>query len=377
MKVVEKNRDSNFELLRIIAMFAITVIHVIIHGCVIENVSGMTQTVLVFLECIVYLFVNTFILIAGYYQCTNTFKLKNLFRINNAMWFYSVVILGIIYIFNLWPLSKGELIEAALPIQYEGAWFAKLYLILYCVSPVLNIIIEKVNQKEHTKLIIVGLLLFSFLPTLTYQVTYNNAFGFSLINFILLYFIGAYFRKYSIDKSRIMEVYSKNKQKFIIFAILVISIVFNFLLNRFGNTFGNSGLQGELRKILSMETFSYDNPLVILGSTCIFLLFWYKDFSSKLCNKIAGLTFGIYLIHDNYTLNNFLYKWFGFATETNVGYSNGSGYMLIIKIFLTAMIVFVGCAIIEYIRQLIFKFIYNRKFSTAIREKFYLFIKSF
>ena len=115
---------------------------------------------------------------------------------------------------------------------------------------------------------------------------------------------------------------------------------------------------------------NYSNPFIIIESVAYFLFFTTLVFKSKIINKLAGLVIGVYLIHENTYLRGFLYKW--------IGIDNGPIYSstFIIRIFLAAIGIYIGCLIIEFIRQIIFKYIYNSKIATKIRKKYYSFIKS-
>ena len=141
---MNKERNSSFELLRIISMLAIIFLHVIVHGQVNLHTSGVTLNIINYLLIFAYTLVNTFVLITGYFQCEKTIKLKNIFKLNNAMWFYSAVICTVMFIFDLSvnPISKLNLVQSYLPIQFGGYWFTKMYLVLYILSPFLNLIID-------------------------------------------------------------------------------------------------------------------------------------------------------------------------------------------------------------------------------------------
>ena len=372
---MEKRRNSSFELLRIIGMYMIVLIHIIIHTGVRTSVGlGITNHILTLLLCFLYTFVSVFVLITGYFQCDKEFKLKSIFKINNAMWFYSAILILIIYKYGLNPwVGKTEVLQGLLPIQFGGYWFTRMYLFLYCVSPLLNIIIKNVDKKTFKNILIFGVILFSIIPTLTNNTLYEGGSGYTLVNFILLYFIGAYFKKYPLEQSNTFGRFSKYKRISIFLIIFVLSIMFNFLLNRFGITLGEFGFSGFIRGILTNHTTAYTNPLIITGSLCLFLIFYHFDFSSKFINYIAGLTFGIYLFSDNKYFRGFLYQSFGFSSE----YPVITGVDLLVKIFITSIVIYIVGLIIEFIRQLIFKFIYKRKLSKKIRDTFYNIVNNF
>lgn len=75
------------------------------------------------------------------------------------------------------------------------------------------------------------------------------------------------------------------------------------------------------------------------------------------------------MIHCNDYVTAHIYKWFGIVD------GNHNRMRFIINVFGTAIIIFIVCSIIEYIRQIIFRFIYKRKLSCKIREKYYILCK--
>ena len=89
-------------------------------------------------------------------------------------------------------------------------WFVILYITLYFVSPFLNVVIQKVEESGiFKKFVVTLLLLFSVYPTLVDiwgEVThkeyiglssigmYGSQWGYSIVNFSLMYIMGAYLR---------------------------------------------------------------------------------------------------------------------------------------------------------------------------------------
>ncbi|MFV8260315.1 acyltransferase family protein [Aerococcus viridans] len=72
-----KERQQNFELLRIIAMFMIVVSHVITHYIMeVElEVTDLNSFLLILLRAIIYICVNVYIIITGYFSI-NSKQLK-------------------------------------------------------------------------------------------------------------------------------------------------------------------------------------------------------------------------------------------------------------------------------------------------------------
>ena len=368
----ELNRQSNFELMRIVSMFMIVLYHFIHHGNLVEKSNGSVKVILVFIQALLFVHVNSFVLLCGYFQCKNKFKMSKFFKLYNQVWFYRAIITTILVFLGIVTFTKIDFIKKISYIYYGEYWFITMYFILYLCSPMLNIVINNINKKQHLKIIILLLLIFSLLPTFTIQAFYNNAQGFSITNFVLLYFIGAYLRLYPIDKSTIFSNFTKNFRKYFFLGVYVFLGFVMCMENLLGNLFiCYGGIIGEVGKIMYTSAGAYDNPIIIVQSVCYFLFFYYMSFRSRIINKISLLVFGIYLIHDYTYSRDIMLDIFGINKLKNIRSD------IILNVFLFSIIVMVVCGLIEYIRQLIFKFIYNRKFSYKLRDKFHKFVESF
>lgn len=91
---MKQERNSNYELMRIISMFMIVVYHIILHGNVLGNYQNEGAVLLTkFILFIAIVHVNSFILVSGYFQSTSKFKQSKLWSIINQSLFYRIIIL--------------------------------------------------------------------------------------------------------------------------------------------------------------------------------------------------------------------------------------------------------------------------------------------
>lgn len=365
-----KMRNSNFELMRIVSMFFIVIYHIIIHGKLLENSHGTTHFVLYIILAICIVHVNSFILVTGYFQCKSKLKLTKVIQLNNSIWFYTVSIVLFFIIVKGNTFNSIELLKTFLPISYNDYWFLTNYLILYLISPILNTVINNIDEKKFKRIIVLLLFIDSILPTLTNSSFFNVTLGYSLYHFIFLYFVGAFLRNYPIEDWYIFKKASKK-------ALQLISL-FIFFLMAFINIINQSASKellnmhpiiAEVGIIFSNSFIAYNNPLVIIQTIAFFVFFSTLNLKNTFINYISTATIGIYLIHDNNNIRNVLYKFLGF---------NGNNYSVIIlvKILGCAILIFISCLIIELIRKFIFKLIYNTKIAKKNREWYRNYIKS-
>lgn len=365
---MEKNsenikRESNFELLKIISMLMIIMYHFILHGKILDNTNGILNEFMNFMRLLLIVHVNSFVLVTGYFQYNKEFKLSRLISHNNALVFYKIVIMLIFLIFGLITIDKLKIIQVIMPFNYGDYWFMGCYLLLYLVSPLLNIIIRNVDKITHKNIIIIYFIITSIISTLTNDIAYYNNNGFSVANFIFLYFIGAYIHKY--DLNLFNKSNNKNKIKYLIFICISLALLNTILRHYFLNIFGKNNILDFIGWIFVDRSNSYCNPIVIIQTISYFLIFKNLKINIKTINLIASNTLGIYLIHDNEFIREYMYKnIFNMRIENNFFTSS-----MLYKIPVYVFIVFIICLFIEIIRKKVFKYIYNMSFSKKFRNK--------
>ena len=223
-----------------------------------------------------------------------------------------------------------------------------MYIALYLLAPYINKLIENLDQKKHRKLIILLFIMFSIIPTITNQNTFSNN-GHTLIQFVFLYILGAYLKKYPTSNNLHFKNYS-NKKKFMIFSSLFVSLgIINYLIFFFSKTI-LATQPGEfvtyVCEAIQNNTYFYQNPLIIIQSVCYFLMFETFSFKSRIINYIASSIFAIYIITENPYMLGKLYNWIGINTGTTF-----YGFSIVIKMFVWSIIIFVLCIIIESLRK--------------------------
>ena len=354
-------RQSNFELMRIISMFYIAFLHFFCHGKMFDKTSGYTNIIVICIAALLVVHVNSFVLLSGYFNYDKEFKLSKIIRLNNSMWFYNFLwVIIAMFVFSI-SFSNAYILDMISIIpRYNNFWFVVVYMLLYLVSPILNMIIRNIDKKQH-KTIIIALLIVTTLCFITYDNFYGIKKGYSLFSFIMLYFIGAYLHKYPIDKNKIFK---SSKSKVLLFAIslYVISGLINIGLHYLGVRYINSSheIVRNYSYVLKTGFFDYFNPIVIFGTIGYFLIFSQLNIKSKIINFYGKYVLGVYLLTDNTIARILIYKKLGF---------NLKSYTL--KHVLLAFIISIGMVlvlpVIEFIRSKVYKFFYNRKLAKKNR----------
>ena len=363
MEVVEK-RKSNFEIMRIISMLMIIFWHIMYHGGVYYNSSGTLRIVLNIIKPLILVHVNSFILVTGYFSYDKKFKMSKVIKLNNSMWFYKSIIPIVLIILGYYSMDSVSYIKALSPISHYDYWFISTYLYLYLCTPMLNILINNLNKSNYKKMLFLLFTIFSIVPFITNQKVLDIQIGYSILQFVFLYFIGAYIKKYDVINCYYLKRINNNSKK-ILFLFLYITLgLFLGLVTIASSKFENTNSIFEyIGQILYSSGNEYNSPFLIIESIFYFLFFSLININSNFINKISKTTIGVYLIHDLMQVRDLLWKNIGF----NKPYYS---FNILWKMIFVTISVFCICSIIEYIRQLIFNFIYHRKISCKFR-KFY------
>lgn len=287
------NRNSSIELLRIVCIVMVFIQHIfeksMLGGFNILAQSGDKLTYIII--CFIYGFsriaVNVFILISGYFSVKN--EKRPIGKAINLLIMVSTYA-GISYLgrvtLNIIPFSIVSFVSSIFPKNY----YVSLYITLYFISPYLNVVIKNLDKNHLRKLIFVLLTLFSIWSTSINAIiefldlNWIGCFsvfidgtgrGFSIVNFIMLYIIGAYLQLYHEEIK-----FTKNCLLIALLMTFITTIIRLFLPN------------------IVDSVLNYDSIFIIIQSITFFCIFLnLKIKNNKIINCIAKRVFGMFLLH--------------------------------------------------------------------------------
>lgn len=324
-------RNSSFELLRIIAMFMIVLSHSSFHSYFDLNSSLSLNSI--FMNCCILgnLGVDIFVMISGYFLISSSrVKWNKFFMIVFEVFCYSVIINSVFCFFLGGDFSLKATILSIFPIITNKYWFMSAYIVLYILHPYINRLLKTLAERELRIFLLIILLLWCIIPTLFFGLNTVS----DLSCFVLMYCIGAYIKL----KEGFFLVKSKKKA----IEILIISMI-----ALFGSTviFKVLGTKANAFNSFGIVFYSKYSVLVIAISICLIIIFSCIDINSKFINTIASTTLGIYLLHDEPSMREFLWKCL-FSNEQLVN-SN----VLILHTLYSATLVFIAGIVIDLLRQ--------------------------
>ena len=191
---MNQQRYSNIELLRIVAMLMVIWGHYYLKGGFPDDSSMSASKLLMqFLGSWSKIAVDIFVIISGYFLVTQKFRWNKLVKFSCCTYFWSLATLGAALILLNLDVSKSMIMKAVNPLIPLN-WFARAYLILYIIFPLLNKLIIYVSKKKLA--IIIGVLTIVFYIVPTIRGVALGGYLNSLFMFSNMYFIGAYLRLY-------------------------------------------------------------------------------------------------------------------------------------------------------------------------------------
>ncbi len=341
-----KEKQSNFELMRIFSIFFIILWHIILHGKIFSGYGEPYDFITRILIGILIVHVNSLVFLTGYFSGEKkTTKPSKILRLLGTGWLYNVIILAILIFGNFMVFPKVQVMIELSPL-HSTYWFFNCYAIIYLLSPYLNKVTMNMTKKDYQKFLALIILLLCFIPIFTDGVFIKND-GYNIIHFVTMYYIGSYFKRFPIKENLIFKNIPKRTWLFLLvfafFFIVATRIGFFYLGEKMELL--NSKLIGYWGTVIKKSFTSYASVLVIL-QTVVYCLFFESITikTNKIINYMASTTLGIYFIHDNYNLRMVLYKW---LDVTRFGASKKA----ILLLFVMAIIIYVGCFLIESLRK--------------------------
>ena len=295
--MAKATRQSNIELLRIIAIMGVVVLHInnpfLGGGLSYVQHGSLNFYALYALESLFMCAVDLFMLISGYFMCNG--KSRDLWKpielilqvilINEALYICQKIL-------SHGSLSWGTIIRNLIPANY----FVILYCTVYLVSPFINKLIDSLSDRGFRNFVIVLFLLFSIYPSavdvlgelqgeafigLSTVGAYGSQWGYTFINFAMMYIFGAYLRK---CRSKLNEAGSP-----VLIGALVCCVMILVLWARINDKTGY---------FAERTAWDYCNPVVIIEAAIIFVLFTRLNIGAvKPVNIMAKACFTTFLIH--------------------------------------------------------------------------------
>lgn len=270
-----KERQSNFELLRILSMLMVLGVHIDGASLGLPELSGYWESLTardiwqISAESICIVGVNCFTMISGYFGIHLTFKNVGTYLFQCI--FYSVGIYSLAMIVRPASCSWEGWAESWLILSHNDLWYVPAYFLLMLLSPIINAGLDKLNRHQ-TCYILVALTIYNIWCGWWWNGSFNPT-GYTIMQLILIYVAGGFIRRY----------------------VNINTSVRTWLA--FGYLMSSLAVAISAIYIPSPKAFAYNSPLVLLETVFLFLLFTTLRIQSLTINRMAKGAFAVYLIH--------------------------------------------------------------------------------
>lgn len=331
---VPKQRDSNLELMRIIAMLLIVAHHYVVNsgltlpeGPIFADPMSKRSLFLLVFGAWGKIGINCFMMITGYFMCKSNITVKKFAKLFLEILFYNIVIYLIFLLSGYAPFSIGTFFKSLIPVTSIAQNFTACFVVFWLFIPFLNVLVSHLNERQHIALLLLTGFTYIVLGT-AHKVTMNYVSW-----FIVLYFISSYIRLYP------KKWFSNTKfTGFMLFFSVVLSIC---------SVIGCTWVGTKIGKNYPFFFVSDSNTFLAVA-VGIFAFLFFKNIRipySRIINTVAASTFGVLLIHANSgTMRQWLWK----DTVDCVGHY-GDRFMPLYAIG-CVLAIFTVCTLIDILR---------------------------
>ena len=350
-----KVRESNIELLRILAMLIIIVHHFGVHGVFNNALTHVAYVPTV--EHLSWQYIIThicawggdmsngiFVLITGFFMIGKNMNYKKILELTFVMFLYAWVISLVFYGGHIFPVELKELIRSIIPVWFGYNWFVACYIIFSLFIPFLNPFLNSLSKQRYFLFLLLVYFLYAIMPTFKGESFLARG---GLVEFFFMYAIGGFLRLHC---TSLLQTCKNTLWRNALLSVVFLQIAIILTCDGLGYITGMNGFVGNNWHFVGLF-----NVLISIAMFCYFAT--RKKFYSKTVNKIAASVLGIYLIHANPLVTQFAWNYI----LPNQSFLD-SPYFLLLYIS-KVIAVFIICLIIDQMRINFLKPIYGKYIS--------------
>lgn len=290
-------RNSNIELLRLIAMFFIVAGHYLSYSGLIENVRGINQVFAFLIGSGARISVSLFLMIGIWFMVDAKPSAERILRLYWEIWFYGVSITLVLLLIGA-PVSKMSLIRALFPFFFRSTWFGTAYISLLLLSPFLNRVFSLGREKLEKLIIILSIIIIPITAISGFADTWLVVISW----FIYMYLMVGYYKRYMHSKVHINRYLALTiGGGFYVFMALGKMICFN---NQNINSLFFYGY-----KLFSFWIIDYKTIPNLFCACCFFyFIISGKVKNNAFINFLAEGIFAVYIVHQIPSMEFYLWN---------------------------------------------------------------------
>lgn len=142
-----RSRNSNVELLRIIAITFILILHTRFDGImsVYDGELTLSHVCRFAFEAFAIVGVNVFVMISGYFGIK--LSKRSVARYCLQVYYFAVISIALVWLMGETPIGRDHVMNLLFPVSHN-VWFVPCYFILMLLAPMLNSFIEKTDIRD-------------------------------------------------------------------------------------------------------------------------------------------------------------------------------------------------------------------------------------
>ena len=328
---MKTTRKSNFELLRCVLMLMVVVVHYnnVSMGKAFSYVEPKTANyyLLYWIESMAIIGTNGFILLTGYFSHKTT---KVSLRKPVGLLGYVTAYNTLFYLMDILLQKEAFSWKVFVFTILPKNWYISLFVVLLILSPYINLCLNRLDKRGYLSLLTVLFVFISVWPTIlniassrlgistigmnTVSFSGDDG-GYSLVNFVFLYLIGAGISKYDLGN---------HKKRWDIIGYLVCT-AFIFI-----------------QQLSVGAGWNYSNPLVILSGICMFQIFRKVEIQSNMINLFSKASLGVFLIHTHALIHDDFWSLFDIRRACME-----SGIRLGVNLLICCLCTYIVCSFVD------------------------------
>ncbi|UKK67564.1 acyltransferase [Prevotella communis] len=318
---MNKERQSSFELLRIIAQFMIVFYHILYFA--VYPASGLSFYKAIWFP--LHIGVPIFVFISGYFGIRAS--VKGFVKLAGMVLILSIpyMVEQVINAFNGLGGAKS-LVKLPFFLSYTPFWFIRTYIFLYLLSPVINKFLKDITLVN--RIFLLGALLYMsvYIGMLGSDESLKD--GKNVVTFMLFYTIGDTLRYYK-TKWDGLNI-NKTLCAFLLFNALVVAV------------FSYMGFGRIADAIWLRVFFAYCSPVLLINAIVFYIIIGKLNFHSRIINKIGKSSLAMYMVH-----GTFLFSLINPAVMYLYNL-NDNIFFVLLNVFIITLITVIACAIIYW-----------------------------
>ncbi|WEV59328.1 acyltransferase [Bifidobacterium sp. ESL0728] len=353
-------RNSNVEILRLVAMLLIVLNHfpwpkIAIWGTILPYTQRFPLVLLTsFLSNFGGLGDCLFFGISTWFLCMEQpdFRksIRRVWQLEKQLLFYSFLFLFCSFAASaagMITLSKKlilvNIVKAFFPVLLTHWWYPASYILFLLLFPWINAFLIKMGKQLHKSLSLILLLFWGFIPFGADQISHGMSY--SIVLFIYQYILLSYIVWYKKDFLK-----SKKNARNLLLAGFIIGVTTQFICEML-LCFANKNV---------LFTKGWLNcpsciPSMFMGLGMLMLATQKTEIYNKVINRLASCTLAIYLLITDKNMNTII------AKVLSILFTGQSGYIIVLTCVIMALLIFIVSILLDLIRQGIFAITVNRR----------------